>query len=616
MEYQDSVATPPPARGFVDNSVGASRLAVGLAQGIFLYLILEAWQTQSWPATRPLLFTPLFLLAVFVPALLISSLGHLNRRQLDLWCGGAAITVVLLGIYGVWRMSGPLTPSAASQAPIPWAPLTAVLVPWFFIAHALVMAGVRDRRRLASYHSYFEIAWKLLVQMAFSALFVGVLWLVLMLGAQLFLLVRLNFLAELLPKRWFAFPVTAMAWSCAMHVTDVRPGIVSSIRNLLLGLLSWILPVMTLLVGGFVLTLPFTGLAPLWATKLAASLLLVVCGFFVVLINAAWQEGPETLARAPVIVRLSMRIAALLLVPVAAIAAYALALRVTEYGWTSERVVAAACVLVAACYALGYAGAALRNRLAPAIATVNIATALVVLATCLALLSPLADPVRLAVNSQVARLQSGKVAVEKFDFVWLNVSAGRWGKEALARLDAGAGGPQAALLRERIAQARATPGPAGRADGPLAPPDLASNVHVWPEGAHLPASFLHQQWGTAATLSLLPDCLRRSGKTCEATLVDLTGDGKPEVLLVGSAVFDRSAVLQEDEQGNWRPIGMLPVELAGCESVRDAIKSGAVQAAPPLANDLDINGTRVRLEGPANGAFACPKLKAATPPSR
>jgi len=87
----------------------------------------------------------------------------------------------------------------------------------------------------------------------------GITWLVLTLGAQLFELVKLAFLTKLMRESWFAIPVTAFAFACAMHLTDVRPAIVRGIRSLLLVLLSWLLPVAVLLIGGFLATLPFTG---------------------------------------------------------------------------------------------------------------------------------------------------------------------------------------------------------------------------------------------------------------------------------------------------------------------------------------------------------------------
>lgn len=607
MELQDRIAAPSPASGFAGN-IGALRLVVGLAQGIYLYLLLDAAQNHSWPSTQALLFTPLVLMGLFKPAVVVSALGYLSRRQLQLWAATIALLVAALGVYGVWRMGAPAAAMLQADSALPWAPLAAILVPWTFIAHSLVMAGAQDRRRIATYPRYFEVAWKLIVQLAFSAVFVGALWLILLLGSQLFLLLRLSFLFELLHKPWFALPVTATAWTCAMHITDVRPAIVRGIRNLLLTLLSWILPVMTLLVGAFLLTLPFTGLAPLWATRHAAAELLAAAGAFVVLINAAWQDGSSTVAEAPLAIRLSARIAALLLVPVTAIAGYALALRVGAYGWTSDRVIAAACVLVAACYSIGYASAALRDRTLAAIARVNITTALVVLATVLALLSPLADPVRLAVNSQVARLEAGKVTADQFDFAWLRFSGQRYGEEALARLDAGASGPNAALLRQKIAEARKLKYRTFAPPEPAAPVDLAANVRVWPKGARLPDNFLHENWRDTARVPGYPSCLKEAGEQCDAVMLDLTGDGKVEILLVGEKPFSGGGVFGEDDQGHWSLLGTIPMELAGC-SLHEALQAGNLQVLAPTLNDVEIAGQRIHFDSPHLPGVACPQRK-------
>lgn len=611
MEFQDRIAVPSPASG-VAGSVGALRLVVGLAQGIYLYFLLDAAQAHGWPATVPMLFTPLVLMGLFKPPVVVSALGYLSRRQLQLWAGAIALLVAALGVYAVWRMGAPASAVERDSA-LPWAPLAMILVPWTFIAHALVMAGAQDRRRIASYPTYFEIAWKLIVQLAFSAGFVGALWLILLLGSQLFLLVQLSFLAELLPKPWFALPVTATAWTCAMHITDVRPAIVRGIRNLLLTLFSWILPVMTLLVGGFLLALPFTGLAPLWATRHAAAELLVAAGAFVVLINAAWQDG-AAMNEAPLAIRLSVRIAAVLLVPVTVIAAYALALRVGAYGWTSERVIAAACTLVAACYSLGYASAALRDRTLAAIARVNITAALVVLATVLALLSPLADPVRLAVNSQVARLESGKVAVDKFDFAWLRFDGQRYGLDALARLDAGASGPNAALLRQRIAAARALKYRFATDAEPAAPVDVAANIRVWPKGAKLPENFLHEQWRHQAARRGYPACLWETRQLCDAVMLDLTGDGKQQILLVGEKPFSGGGVFSEDDDGHWRLVGIMPEEMAGC-SLQQALQAGNLEVLAPTLNDVRVAGQRIHFDTPHAPSVQCP-MKTEPPSGR
>src|SRR5262249_55112898 len=183
-------------------------------------------------------------------------------------------------------------------------------------------------------------------------------------------------------------PATPFVAACALHLTDARAGFVEGARTLALALLSWLLPVMTLFAIAFVLALPFTGLEPLWSTRRATAILLVAAAALVILINAAYQDGRYD---SPAPLRYASRAAALMLVPLVGLAAYGLSLRVTQYGWTTERVNAAACIVVASCYALGYAATALgwRRRLAGIEAT-NIATALVVLAVLLALFTPVA----------------------------------------------------------------------------------------------------------------------------------------------------------------------------------------------------------------------------------
>ena len=595
----------PPRPG-----LAAARIGIGLAQGLLLYLLYRAGTDLAWPATVPRLFVPLLMVCVLAPVLAISALGQMSRRRLLLWTAAAASFIAVLALHDVWRMEGAWRPPQPPRprAPEPSPQLCLALAAGFFIAHALVLAGAQERRRIASYTAYFEIAWKLGVQLAFSALFVGVTWLVLHLGAQLFLLIKLDFLSKAITKSWFSIPVSTFAFASAMHLTDVRPGIVRGIRNLLLVLLSWILPVLTLLVGGFLASLPFTGLEPLWATRSAAAVLLGAAAAFVVLINAAWQNGGQngaTPAERPV--ALAARAAALLLVPVTALAIYALALRVGDHGWTGERVIAAACMLVASCYAGGYAAAALRKGWLPTLAGVNIAAAFVVLGVLLALFTPLADPARLGTNNQMARLAAGRVTAAQFDVGYLHFDGARYGRAALAELETQAGRPDAALLRERIAAVRKLPYRhvqdllAGEA------PKLAENVRVWPAGTRLPDSFLNMDWRGMAGTPRMPGCLLRRGESCDALLLDLNGDTLPEVLLFSDKPWE-SAFATEEAGGRWRIAGWFSG--LDCPGWKQALREGQLRTLPPAWNDLELAGRRIQVHQRPQGEDGC---KAAGP---
>ena len=587
-----------PVPSVPSSNIGAIRIAIGLLQGLVLYLLYQSFKSRVWPATEPLLSGPLVLVWLIVPVILIASIGALNRRQLLIWIPVAAAILAALGVYDVWRATGPgIVPSPSNDNPANLSgQLIVVCIAGFFIAQSLVMAAAGEQRRIASYPAYFETAWKQFVQLAFSALFVGVTWLVLLLGSELFMLIKLDFLRKVIGESWFVIPVIAFAFSCAMHITDVRPAIVRGIRALLLVLLSWILPVAVVVIGGFLASLPFTGLEALWATRSATAALLGAAAVLVVLVNAAYQDGAPDVAAARV-VQGSVRVASVLLAPIVVIAFYALSLRVGDYGWTTSRIVAAACLVVASIYAVGYAWSALRPARRVAISTTNIANAFVVLAMLLMLYSPIGDPARLSVASQVARLQSGKVAAGKFDFAYLKFEGKRYGQAALEQLRTTFQGKDAQLVRDRIAEAekmkwRKPPHGVLLAPAPVA---LSKNARVWPKGSVLPASFLTTDLSQSEG-SPLPACLRGGTEECDIVMADLTGDGKPEIITL-SALPEPFAVMvmTEVKPGQWRSAGTLPSSLAACAPLRQALINGQYTLSPPAISDIIIGGNRLAI---------------------
>jgi hypothetical protein len=91
-------------------------------------------------------------------------------------------------------------------------------------------------------------------------------------------------------------------------------------------------------------------------------------------------------------------------------------------------------------------------------------------------------------------------------------------------------------------------------------------------------------------------------------MLDLAGDARPEVVLVGASAGDGSAVLTEDAQGKWSVIGALPFGVAGCTTLRDAVAAGKVGTIAPAGQDLDVGGKRLLVRYSADDSgFPCPK---------
>ncbi|MGO1077602.1 DUF4153 domain-containing protein [Inquilinus sp. CA228] len=570
-------------------TIAIGRLVIGLLQGVALYLLWRVADEPIWVAQLRPLFAAAALVIIYVPLVALVGLGSLRLRTFLAWTIVAALVLAGLGVHDAGRAID------ARGGPWPSFGLWVSAAAMVFIAHHLIAAADAERRIIASYPRYFEIAWKHGVQLALSGAFVGVFWLVLYLGAALFDMIGIRQVRDVIGERWFVFPATAVMAAAAIHLTDVRSGLIRGIRTVALTLLAWLAPLLAALTAAFLLALPFTGLEPLWRTGRAAALLLGAAATLIVLINAAYQDGqPDRPPPAPL--RWAGRLAAILPAALTGLAAYAIWLRVDQHGLTPERVIGIACVVVGACYALGYVAAALRTApwLKPLEST-NIVAGVAAVAVLLALFTPLADPARLSVADQLRRLRNGTVSAAEFDYYFLHSSGARYGRSALEQLAAqgGAAGERAAETQWLGTRQRRQ----HRQEAAITPEIRRANIRVWPDGRSLPDNFLRQDWSTGWPQ---PSCLTAKAE-CEAFFGDLTSDGVAEVLLSAGGMISA----YQEQEGRWELIGRL--EPGTCPGLVEAMRAGNLAPAPPRFADLDVAGQRLRLETGRTPVSGCGK---------
>jgi hypothetical protein len=558
-------------------AAGILRLAIGLIQGLALYFLERQREKHGWPATDHYLFMPLASVALLIPVFVLQAAGRMSRMTLAIWSIVATGAVAGLGWYDVYRQAPDPLSVSGGMPTFPFLFFTFVAL---FITQSLIAAGDADASFLTRYRNYFDSTWKFGVQLALAAAFVGAFWAMLWLGAALFDLIKLSFLRKLIDHSWFSIPATTLAVATAIHLTDVRAQLVAGIRSVGLTLLSWLLPLMAILVAAFMGSLTFTGLAPLWETRWAVRILLVAAAVLVVLINAAYQDGEAESAR-PLVLRYAELVASILLIPLVILAAYALALRVQQYGWTIDRVATLACVLVAACYALGYTAAALFSLLGGqwmwALESVNIFVAFLILVILAALFTPVADPARLSALSQVARLQAGITKPAAFDFGYLHSQGGRYGIAALKQLANLKSGPNAPEIRRLASQLL----------GPTRPPakptaaEIAQNISVYPATRKLPPMLLAQTPSPIHELTgQSSPCLTAIGIRCSAFFADIFGDGKEEIVLVsGSDDSWNGVVYAPKVDGSWEAIAAIAPPR--CAGALDAMRAGRFRPVPP-----------------------------------
>ncbi|MGH7023077.1 MAG: DUF4153 domain-containing protein [Caulobacteraceae bacterium] len=568
--------------------LGAARVAIGVAQGFALYGLTYAARDKTWPATVPPLFAALSMALSFVPLVIIGGLGHLRRGTLAIWTLVCAAVAGGLAAYAV--ATGVPRFEMASPALEPDFPVVMAIAAFVFIAHHLIVPADARRRWLATYRDYFDVGWLDAAQLGLAAVFTGVFWLVLELGAQLFNLIGITAFRTLIQHDWFYYPATGLAFAAGLHLADIRVGLTRGVRTIGLFLLSWLAPLMTLIAVGFLVSLIFTGLTPLWASRLATGVLLWAITVLVVLINATYRDGlGETVN---VVLRWTARIAAVALVPIAAVAALGLWLRIHQHGLTPERIIAAAFLLVAVVYAVGYAIAAIvRGPWMRRLEATNIAAAFLILALIVALFSPIADPRPISIRDQVSRLETGAVAPDKFDFAFLRFNAGTAGVKALEALAAQRTGPNAALIAQDAASALKLKNFYQTVMQP--PPPTAFTLY--PKGAAWPAGLL------AALRDHEIGCAYGA---CRVFPVALAADGSTQYAVSVSAGLHLYA---QSGKAGWTWVGKIDGPICP-EAIAD-LKAGRETFAPPAQHwkDLIAGGQRLAVAAP-NDYVGCPPM--------
>jgi hypothetical protein len=350
-------------------------------------------------------------------------------------------------------------------------------------------AGLR-RLPYASVHGH---AWTNVVLWCAAWAFVVITWLLALLLANLFQLIGIHLLNDLLDKAWADWMLDGAALGAAIGLLRDRDRIVGLLQRVVTTILSVFAPVLAAGLVLFVLSLPFTGLDALWDQTRATTPILLACviGAFI-LANAVIGTSEEEEARNIVLRWSAMALGAVML-PLAVVAAISTGLRVNQHGFTPDRlwaIVFIAIVLACACL---YLYALVRGRLnwAERVRPANIRLAIGICIVALLLATPLANFGAISTRDQLARLESGAVGPQDFDWRAMRFDFGPSGVAALQRLKATAANPESRSLAQ-AALAAQNPWDLETAERAQQQRAAARNLRVIPAGTPIPDALRHE----------------------------------------------------------------------------------------------------------------------------
>lgn len=573
-----------PVSDAADTEPIAPYIVLGVVQGVTLWALYYTLHNRPGPIGPFFAATLQFSLA----GPLAWYLSAANFRSAPARAGLALIVGGLLAALGAH--AGATGDAFAFDRIVASAVLGYVIV-------ALVAAGIDWRASTLNYPRLFRVAWRNALLVPIAALLTGIFWILLWAANWLMSTVGVGALDRLLQQPAFNLVVGSTVFGLATGLALRRADSLVAVRRLWLALNAWFLPLALGFAVVWLVALAVAGTSALFETKRAAFYLFWFAALTVTFTNAAFQDGRESPAYPRWLSRM-LAWAWLAMPPLALIALWALWGRVAQHGWTPDRIWGAVVGVLLTVHTCGYALSLHdRTRWMGALPNTNVVAAVLKVVVLVALLSPLADARRISVASQVARLESGAVAPQNFDWAFLEHQAGSYGKRALERL-ASAGGGVPRTIQEQAAvvllKGAPTPSPA-RQDEQKALATLQEKIVVMPKSSRPDPALL--AWLARPTADWRERMCIASPGHCALWLVDLDGDRNNEaILLWENEQRVTTAVLYAIESEGWRRQGDLRGRLVSLQAWLDAIEQKKIELVAPRWRDIKVDGVSLRAE--------------------
>jgi len=561
--------------------------AICSAAGLAFHLLLEPTPLEPWRQA----------LASFVAIATLSFIFTVERKRLHwalIFAAGWGAVIALVGWFTAQYNFNPTI--------FEWPYLAGIFA---VLLAAPLFQTVRDEGAWRfPYERLHRHAWTDAVIGAASFAFTGVTWLLAWLIAGLFDLIGIDAVKELLQESWFGWMLAGFAFGAAVGLLRERDALLGTLQRLVMIVFSVLAPVLAAALVLFLASLPFTGLDKLWASGVPTTPLLLVAGAgAIVLANAVIGNGLEEESRSRLLNWSALALVACVL-PLSVIAAVSMGIRIDQYGWTPERIWGVIAVAVAIAYGIAGWWSVFRGReqLDDRLRPLQTSLAIGLCAVALFLALPILDFGAISARSQLARLQSGQVAADEFDWRAMAFNFGPAGRAALKQ--AVREGPQE---RRRLAQAAL----AAKSYWDAAPETLAAGpppteLSVVPATAPVPpdlrALLLRGEKGTKAFCSDGGACrvYPQPGGATFVVIMDGCANLPPERRDKPKVRCTRTPGVFEHKDGKWVNVyesampSIIPKPVDdGAESLRresEALDRGDVRIEPVEKRQLVIGG--------------------------
>jgi hypothetical protein len=427
-------------------------LAVGLVTGGALYFIADRWiddEAVSTFAVTAILFVGSF----SAGWLLLSERSRFLSPILP-----AALVAALIAGPAYWLIGAQEAhPELLNDFPgFFWlgvgAPVAAYLS--IVLIKAALETGVPPRYSSVFFHGLT------LPLIAGGALVFAMLAIALLFAwAALLKTLEVEFFERLFNEPAFFMPFIGAIGGVSIAMIRGQRSVLGALRYILLLFARIAMPIMALFTLTLLIVLAIKGPSAVYATEYPGGMMLMLAFAGMLIFNGVYQNGEG--GSPPLWLRIATLVALVGFPVYSGLATHAFFIRVGEYGLTPPRIIGLAVSALAFAYALVCVAGLLSEfrwrapRWMAPIAALNMAMALLCIATLTLLASPVLNLWAMSARSQELRVISGAIAPEKFDFGYLKFELGPWGARALDRLSKYSGEDGAAIRAGALAAIKA-----------------------------------------------------------------------------------------------------------------------------------------------------------------
>ncbi|SDU13912.1 DUF4153 domain-containing protein [Halopseudomonas salegens] len=415
----------------LDRATSLGLIIIAVMQGYALYALHLAIDHEHWLAADQRWLKALYTLTIGLPAFYLISIVQL-RGRINLLPLLLAPLLFWLGWHLGWVEQMPETTRQRHQFTFAFCMAAGVAL---FILALFFRSGAANGTWPTAYQPLLGYSWEHALTLAQLGLFVGVFWALLWLWAALFDAIGLGFFKSLFQEPAFIYPVSWLVIGLGLVMIRNRFRFIANVRLMCEALIKALLPLVALIILLFFAVLPWTGLQPIWDTGKAAQMLMALMLTLLLFFNAVFHQ-PRDKPPYPAWLRGPILLAVVLLPLGSLLAAWALWLRIDQYGLTLDRLWAAVLQILTAAFTFSYSLILLwrRHTALPSLQRANLWLALLVAVVLVLINTPLADMRHWAAQHQVKRLMDGRTTVDDFDYAYIRFQLGQPGDIALRAL--------------------------------------------------------------------------------------------------------------------------------------------------------------------------------------